>query len=579
MAAREKTKEQLERELEKTHRRISEMEALQKECEEMREALRENEAKCRALTETMPYGLQENDTSGVITFSNPAHSRMHGYEEGELVGKAIWDLVESEEEREGLRRYLKKLIKEEPPPTPYLTVDVRKDGRLIDVQVDWNYKRDDEGRVVGFISVITDITERKRSEEQLRKLHGAVEQSQSIIVITDSKGDIEYVNPRFTELTGYTHDEAVGRNPRILKSGEHTPEFYEQLWDTITSGKEWRGEFHNRKRDGGLYWESASISPITNEDGEVTHFIAVKEDITDRRKAKEALLKSEASLAEAQRIARMGNWDWDIVENELHWSDEIYRIFGLTPREFGATFEAFMDSVHPDDRKFVKESVDNALYDGAPYDIDHRVVLPDGTERIVHEKAEVTFGKESRPVRMVGTVHDITERKRMEEELTRLAITDKLTQAYNRTKFDEIITEEIERARRFDRPLSVLMFDLDNFKVINDTFGHSFGDNVLKTMADIVRTHMRKINYFIRWGGEEFLIIAVETNLKGARVLAERLRKAIESHGFDKVGRVTISFGATEFRKDDTEDSLLKRADEALYKAKENGRNRVETVP
>ena len=167
----------------------------------------------------------------------------------------------------------------------------------------------------------------------------------------------------------------------------------------------------------------------------------------------------------------------------------------------------------------------------------------------------------------------------MEEELTRLAITDKLTQAYNRTKFDEIITEEIERARRFDRPLSVLMFDLDNFKVINDTFGHSFGDNVLKTMADIVRTHMRKINYFIRWGGEEFLIIAVETNLKGARVLGERLRKAIESHGFDKVGRVTISFGATEFRKDDTEDSLLKRADEALYKAKENGRNRVETVP
>ena len=129
------------------------------------------------------------------------------------------------------------------------------------------------------------------------------------------------------------------------------------------------------------------------------------------------LRRSESSLADAQRIAHLGNWDWDIVHNELRWSDEIHRIFGLAPQEFGATYEAFLASVHPDDREFVKKSVNEAFYEKKPYNIDHRIVLPDGSERLVHERAEVTFDEAGKPTRMVGTVYDITERKRAEDAL------------------------------------------------------------------------------------------------------------------------------------------------------------------
>ena len=137
----------------------------------------------------------------------------------------------------------------------------------------------------------------------------------------------------------------------------------------------------------------------------------------EKQEIHEALRKSEASLAEAQRIARLGNWDWDIEENDLLWSDEIYRIFGLAPQEFGATYEAFLNSVHPEDREFAKASVDEALYEGKPFNIDHRIVLPDGSERIVHEQAEVFFDETGNAIRMIGTVQDITERKRADEEL------------------------------------------------------------------------------------------------------------------------------------------------------------------
>lgn len=130
-------------------------------------------------------------------------------------------------------------------------------------------------------------------------LLAAVEQSPSSVVITDVRGNIEYVNPEFIELTGYPLEEVLGKNPRILKSGEHSAEMYEQLWRTITAGGDWRGEFHNRKKNGELYLESAVISPIRNAQGVITHFVAVKEDITKRRRAEEALREREELFSDS----------------------------------------------------------------------------------------------------------------------------------------------------------------------------------------------------------------------------------------------------------------------------------------
>lgn len=175
-----------------------------------------------------------------------------------------------------------------------------------------------------------------------------------------------------------------------------------------------------------------------------------------------------------------------------------------------------------------------------------------------------------------GIMRDITIRKQMEKKLEHLAVTDALTNAYNRTKFDDVIKSEIGRVKRYSHPLSLIMFDIDHFKRINDTHGHIYGDYVLKTLTNIVKENMRETDYLIRWGGEEFIILSPNTDLNNAKVLSERIRKAVEEYSFEKNQKVTVSFGVTQFRQYDIEDTFVKRADDALYKAKEAGRNRVE---
>ncbi len=171
-----------------------------------------------------------------------------------------------------------------------------RDGSVRWVSNAVSVELDEGGGIIRMNGLIHDITRRKSVEGELVKLYRAVEQSPATVVITDVQGAIEYVNPKFTSLTGYSFDEAIGQNPRVLKSGEQGRDFYAKLWKTILSGEEWRGEFHNKKKNGELYWEQASISPIRDRDGKVTHFVAVKEDVTARKAAEEALRESEEKL-------------------------------------------------------------------------------------------------------------------------------------------------------------------------------------------------------------------------------------------------------------------------------------------
>jgi PAS domain S-box-containing protein len=155
---------------------------------------------------------------------------------------------------------------------------------------------DEDGNVVQMIEYSLDITARKQAEEQLRKLSQAVEQSANGIIITNLQGKIEYVNPQFAQMTGYSLEEVRGKTPAILNSGKQSKVYYQQLWQTIKSGREWRGEFHNRRKDGSLYWGQATISPIFNVNGEMTHFLGVQENVTARKAAESALRESEAKL-------------------------------------------------------------------------------------------------------------------------------------------------------------------------------------------------------------------------------------------------------------------------------------------
>lgn len=203
-----------------------------------------------------------------------------------------------------------------------------------------------------------------------------------------------------------------------------------------------------------------------------------------------------------------------------------------------------------------------------------RIRCFDGARKVIVNSAAPLRDAGRRIIGAIIVNQDITQRKRAEARLKSLADRDPLTNAYNRRWLFEQLERETRRASRYDRALSLLMFDIDHFKRVNDRYGHDVGDKVLKAIAEVIQRSLRKSDTLSRYGGEEFVVLAPEADLKQAKAIAEKLRLAIGSHSFRGVGRLTCSFGVCEFRGDNP-DGLVKRADAALYKAKQRGRNRV----
>ena len=257
----------------------------------------ESEILFRALFDRSPDAVilidpHDPNVSWPIIDCNTAACLMNGYSREELIGQSIDILNLTSGTQTERVEYLKQL--REAGNLKIETYHHSKNGLMFPVDVSTSLIAVGERELI--IGIDRDITEQVQANEQLRKLSRAVEQSGSTIVISDIDGNIEYANKKFTETTGYTIEEAIGQNPRVLKSGYTSAEEYKHLWETIMAGKEWRGEFHNRKKNGDLYWESAIISPIFNEDEKITHFLAVKEDITARKEAMAALNASEAEM-------------------------------------------------------------------------------------------------------------------------------------------------------------------------------------------------------------------------------------------------------------------------------------------
>ncbi len=303
----------------------------------------------------------------------------------------------------------------------------------------------------------------------------------------------------------------------------------------------------------------------------------------------DALLKSEARLGLAQRIAKIGNWEWRPDTNQFTASAELCRLMGIRSQDFAGTFDAFIQLVHAEDRHRVDEALKRILSKRVPCDIDHRLVLPNGVDFTVNLQAEAVFDDQMKALSIVGTAQDITDRKQSEREIHRLAYFDSLTGLPNRVLFKDRVTQALSHARRYGTTLATLFLDLDRFKVINDTLGHNIGDLLLKSVADrlaesvrhsdsVCRSVGKEENHSLaRLGGDEFTVLL--TNLRDVQDAGKVARRIVESlaQSFSIEGReifVTASVGIAIFPVDgDSVDALLKNADSAMYHAKEQGRN------
>ena len=269
------------------------------------DALRESEAKYSTLVEQAKDGVVIVQ-DGVFKFANQAATELSGYKIDELVGRPFSDLLTPESRDRLTQRYQLRMAGEKVPSVYEAKIQC-KDGTTKDVEISAGIIQY-QGRPADN-AIVRDITMRKQTEEELRKLSRAVEQSPSIVMITDTQGIIEYVNPKFTQITGYTPEEIIGINARDL--GEQLTEEEQQMWDTICSGVEWRGEFPNKKKNGDLYLEYASISPIKNLEGVITHFLKVAEDITARKRVEEALRASEERYRSLFEESPISLWEED----------------------------------------------------------------------------------------------------------------------------------------------------------------------------------------------------------------------------------------------------------------------------
>lgn len=307
---------------------------------------------------------------------------------------------------------------------------------------------DSNGSPVKMIGTIQDVTKSKEFSSSLLKLSLAVEQSPNSVVITDIDGNIEYVNNMFTRVTGYTKDEALGQNPRILKSGVTPTATYKEMWATLQGGDIWQGELINRRKDNTFYTELATISPVKQDNGEITNYVAIKEDITEKKKA-----------------------------------------------------EAYIE---------------------------------------------------------------------------KLANFDQLTGLANRYMLDDRVTYLLDMAQRNNEPFTVMFLDLDNFKNINDSLGHTIGDYVLIEMAKRIKKTIREIDVVSRLGGDEFIILFPNTDSNKAMQIATKLIEEISKSSLIEDNELTItpSIGIALYPNDGTDfETLLKNADTAMYRVKSNSRN------
>jgi diguanylate cyclase (GGDEF)-like protein/PAS domain S-box-containing protein len=287
--------------------------------------------------------------------------------------------------------------------------------------------------------------------------------------------------------------------------------------------------------------------------------------------------KTAERLRLATEAAGVGVWEYDFVTRRLIWDESMFAIYGIAPGEFSSDFAAWESCLLPEDAAKTDAALQAVIEQGIPYDVGFRIRRKDGQIRFIHARARLYCDESGKPLRMVGTNEDITEREQMEERMAYLAHYDPLTGLANRSLFYDRLRQALSMARRNEVGLALLYMDLDGFKEVNDTLGHASGDLLLREVATRLRRCVRGSDSVARLGGDEFTIILNETHQQDdVSIVARKVIEAI-SAPFDleeRDARVSISIGIARYTEEASdEDTLVKNADEAMYKAKSAGKN------
>ncbi len=408
-------------------------------------------------------------------------------------------------------------------------------------------------------------------EKELFAFKYAMQHSDNTIVITDADKKIIFVNEAFEKSSGYTEQEALGKNPNILKSGRQNEAFYKELNTKLSHGEKWEGQFINKRKDGSLFYEKASIVPVFSHN-KLINYLAIKLDVSEYIEQNRKLSLAASVFENTEEAIIIANEKGLVISVNKAFVD----IYGYTLDEIEGKNLSLLHS-HKQNRQFYTEMWNELVHKGLwRGKIVNRSKAGDEisvwtTIKKVRNEADEMFN-------YIALQTDLREIEASQAKADYLAYHDVLTGLYNRVNFEEYLTHALSLAKRTQTELAVLFIDLDRFKIINDTLGHDIGDEVLKVVALRLRKTFRESDFISRWGGDEFVAIVenvsrIEDIVTVATKVIETLQKPMEIKEHTLV--VTASVGIARFPEaGEDANSLIKHADSAMYQAKDMGKNR-----
>lgn len=414
----------------------------------------------------------------------------------------------------------------------------------------------------------------------LREFKAIVDFSADAIISKTLDGKIVSWNRGAEKIFGYRAEEAIGKSNSFLIPSRLIQQELEKLARIAHGEVIEHFETLRLHKDGRLLDISATFSPILDDKGKVIGYASIARDITQQKHAERQHRETEERLTLATIHNGVGIWDWNLKTLEMVWNDSMFALYHRNREDFTGDIDGWEKFLHPDEIDRCNLEIEAAIAEKMSFDTEFRVLWPNGETRYIKAVAKVFRDEHGQAVRMLGTNIDITAHKQLENELHRQAHIDFLTGVNNRGYFMELAEMELNRAIRYQNPLSILMIDIDYFKLVNDNYGHHTGDQVLQKLAEICSRTLREVDIMGRLGGEEFALLLPETDNQEAFEVAQRLRMAvsntdiiIENH---PPLQLTISIGVSSLSQASTDlDLLLDLADKALYEAKNTGRNKV----